>query len=275
MFRLLAFKGLPTVVVTILLVGSIGAVGQMMGSASNHAAYAVQTSKYIIYSTEVTKDSTTNIAKKHLIADLNNYAGQSYWQTIDDDFGTEVYSAAPSNKRMMFAASLQWMKDAVPVARDHDVSILTYDAEIWEYTPTWEQNNPVQAFNNAAYTAHSNGFEFGYNPTLKLFKGPNINYLKQDWTKCDMVMIPYAGLLLYPDNFKTQVQNVAGHIKSKNPNIEIIIGVSLRYATPDQIINAINSVRPYIDGTSISHHPDAKCTYCTEANLDKLMAGVS
>ena len=268
-------RGLPPLVIAILLVASIGAVGQMMGSASDYAAYAAQTSKYIIYSTDVTKDSTTNIAKKHLIADLNNYAGQGYWQTIDDDFGTEVYSAAPDNKRMMFASSLQWMKDAVPVAKDHHVSMLTYNAESWEYTPLWEQNNPVQAFSNAAYTAHSNGFKFAYNPTLKIFKGPNVNYLKQDWTKCDMVLIPYAGLLLFPTNFKIQVQNVVSHIKSENPNIEIIIGVSLRYANPDQIITAINSVRPYIDGTAITHHPDERCTYCTEANLDKLMAGLS
>jgi hypothetical protein len=257
------------------MIASIGIAGQLLGSVNNNIAYAAQTSLYFIYSTEVTKDTTTNIAKKYLTTDLNNYAGQSYWQTIDRNFGAEVYSAAPNNKKIMFAASLQWMKEAVPVAKKHGVSILAYDAEIWKFTPSWEQNNPVEAFNKAAYTAHSNGFKFAYNPTMKIFKGPDVNYLKQDWKKCDMLIIPYAGLLVYPDNFKTQVQKVVNHVKSENPNIEIIIGISLRYASPNQIITAIDSVRSYIDGTSISYHPDAKCTYCSEANLDKVLAGVS
>lgn len=264
--------GLIRITLSVLILAGVGVTGQMM--AGNNAAYALQTSLYIVYSTDVTKDSTTAIAKKHLTADLKNYAGQSYWQTIDPNFRKEVYSAAPNNKKIMFAASLPTMKEAVPVAKNHGVSILAYDAEIWEFTPTWEQNNPVQAFNNAAYIAHSNGLKFAYNPTMKLFKGPEINYLKQDWTKCDMVLIPYAGQFSYP-GFKQMVQDAVNHIKSENPNIEIIMGVSLRYASPYQIITAIDSVRPYIDGTSISYHPDSGCTYCSEANLDKLMAGVS
>jgi hypothetical protein len=99
-------------------------------------------------------------------------------------------------------------------------------------------------------------------------------YLKQNWAKADILIIPYGGLVKFP-GFKQQVTDVVNHVKSKNPDIEIYIFVSLRYAKPTQIISAMDSVKTIVDGAAISYHSENGCTYCSDANLDNLLAGIT
>jgi hypothetical protein len=266
-------KKLASLSMIALLLAAIGTVGQMSGT--NPVAEAATGKQRIMYSTDSDAPSSSlNIAKKYLAADSASITGQSYWQNQESDFGMSVYNLAPDNDRIMFSSSLQWMKDGVSIGKAKGVDILAYDAELWDFTPSWEQTNPIASFNQAADTAHNNGFKFAYHPTMKIFKGPSVNYLKQDWTKADVVVIPYGGLVVYP-GFKSEVQKAVDHIKSKNPNIEFYIFVSLRYASPSVIIAAMDSVKGMVHGAAVSYHPEAGCTYCSDANLDNLLAGIT
>jgi hypothetical protein len=230
----------------------------------------------LLYSSGSTEDTTTNIAKTYLTADSQNYAAQGYWQTIDTSYNNEVYSAAPNNNKVMFAASLEALQESIPTAKAHGVDVLAYNARIWKYATSVEQNDPVTAFNQASQTAHSNGFKFAYAPSLRLFAGPDTNYLKQDWTKADMLILPYAHLVTDPTEFKANIEQAVSHIKAENPNIQILVNISLKYGSPQTIVDSVNLVRPVVDGTALTHNPqESGCTYCSNANLDALLQGVA
>ena len=267
-------KKLASLSMIALLLASIGTVGQMFASNNQAEASSFVKQRIIFSAGSDTASSSLNIAKKYLSADPGHIPGQGYWQNLERDFDNAVYNLAPNNERIMFAASLQSMKDGVSIGKQLGVRAIAYDAEKWQYTPVSEQNSPIESFNQAADIAHNNGFKFAYNPTMSIFKGPDVNYLKQDWTKADILIVPYGGLVVYP-GFKQQVQNVVDHVKSVNPDIEIYIFVSLRYATPAQIIAAMDSVKAIVDGAAISHHADNGCAHCTDANLDEMLGGIA
>jgi hypothetical protein len=211
-------KKLASLFMIALLLGAIGATGFMLNS--NNQAEALSGKQRIIYSADSrATTSSLNIAKKYFEADTVHIMGQGYWQNLEGAFDNAVYNLAPNNEKMMFAASLQWMQDGIPIAKQLGVESIAYNAETWHFTPEEEQRNPIESFNQAAAIAHNNGFKFAYNPTMSIFKGPDVNYLKQDWTKADILIIPFGGMVLFPPNFKLQVQNIVNHVKSVNPNI--------------------------------------------------------
>jgi hypothetical protein len=216
-----------------------------------------------VYSLTADDPSVTPILKKYYTATNDALFPDFNLQTFE-------FTTFPNQERTIMSDSLPKIASFIPFAQQNNVKYITYDFESWDFTPLSEQNDPVGAFNNASKIIHAAGLKFAYNPTMSYFK---TYYQQLDWTKCDMLNLPFDGLVQWPSKYASLTINVVNYIKSKNPNIVIYDSVNPKFATPDQMTFAAQSVRNYINGTLVRYVP--ACTYCTPTNLDQVLQSLT
>ena len=180
------------------------------------------------------------------------------------------FTTFPNQQRSIAGDSLPQLVWLISEAQQYHVNYMTYDFETWSFTPMSEQNNPVGAFNNASKIIHGAGFKFAYNPTMSYFMD---FYTKLDWTKCDMLHMPFGGFVKSPSKYASETASMVTYIKSKNPRILIFDGVNLDSATPQQITTAVQGVKGIADGILV--RATFPCTYCSVANLNQTLAGIT
>ncbi|MGI6206842.1 MAG: hypothetical protein ACOYEW_01400 [Anaerolineae bacterium] len=166
-------------------------------------------------------------------------------------------SAVPAHTRMFMTPTLDGVEEALSEL-SIDIGYLGYDLERWDQTPTWEQENPVEAVRRMRDIAHAHGLQFVLGPSRYF----NVNYATQMAPYVD-IYIPQAKAYqanLSLSEYRTTLRELFTSIKQANPNIKIWLDVAPNPKgvpmTAQQMLDCVNAVRDLIDGVWVTPTQD-------------------
>lgn len=157
---------------------------------------------------------------------------------------------------------------------------ILYDCEDWSFTPTAEQQNPVQAATEAASLAHSHGLQLIVAPALDLMKVLAPGTPGQLWQRyvrmglagsmariANVVELQAQSLERDPGTYATFVRQASAQAKAANPNVGMLAGISTNppgaVATTSQITAAITSSQSAVEGYWLNiPGPGPRCPNC-------------
>jgi len=229
--------------------------------------------------------SVTNVLQKHLSAEnttrnvasekdktKGNYIIQSIRvldkesRNPDVNATKSLFERLESERKMITVQSLDNLTKAFSFGRTYaNVTHILYDIEHWEQTPQEEKNAPVDSISIGSHRVHSEGFKYGITPDAVMLLE---NYKEIDWTEIDLVGMQLQRFSQNITLFSQHTKTVSDHVRAINPSIEIYVQLSFRFTAAEDMISAINSVRPYVDGYVVSYLPRGQ--NCPNCNIDAL-----
>jgi len=158
-----------------------------------------------------------------------------------------------------------------------------YDPEAWPFTPTAEQQNPVQAATSAAAMAHAHGIRLIVAPALDLTTVLATGATGPDWRQfldldlvgrlakvADVVELQAQSLEQDTRVYIAFVQAAAAQASAARPGIDLLAGLSTNPPgvpiEAQQLTAAIQATRSVVDGYWLNVPvPGAQCPTCHAA----------
>ena len=249
--------------------------------------------------TETSKDDsirTIEVIEKYISKnDRGNYIIQSI-RSLENSNGEESSNQASSNKRednlhvhtyrnyydafpremkMMTVQSLDNLTRAFEIGQNEysNVAYILYDIEHWKKTPEREQNDAVRSISLGANKVHANGFKYGLTPDAQLLID---NYRRINWTEVDFLGIQYQRYSQNITQFSEYTKEITNFVKAQNPSTKVFVQLSFRFTGTNQMIDAINSVRSWVDGYIIAYLPGSDdCHECNHKALDTVLKAIT
>jgi hypothetical protein len=155
-----------------------------------------------------------------------------------------------------------------------------YDDENWPFTPTAEQQNPVQAATQAADLAHSHGLQLIVAPALDLLHVLAPGTPGQDWQRyirlglagamakvADVVELQAQSLERDPGTYAAFVSQATAQARAANPRVTMLAGLSTNPpgtgVTTSMLTSAIAMSQSAVDGYWLNiPGPGPRCPAC-------------
>jgi hypothetical protein len=158
-------------------------------------------------------------------------------------------------RKMLIGPSLDSLRKAVAVEKDHLVDVVAYDIEHWPRTPPEEKNDPVASIREGASIVHGYGYRYGITPDARYLLE---NYKTIEWKEIDFVALQFQRFSNNKEQFINYTRDVSSYIKSINPATEIFVQVSFRYTDANQMIQIIEDTpNRWVDGILIVYLPNS------------------
>lgn len=190
--------------------------------------------------------------------------------------GSPLARDIPSAKKIAPTPSLDGIATAMSDARSRGIKLdyIVYDPEHWPQTPQQEQQDIAGSVSKAADAVHGAGLKFGVTPDRTYLID---NYQGIDWRKVDYLNMQFQRELADRANFTLfagDVKKVTEFARAENPNIEVFVQMSFRFTDPQDIIKAVDMSSGYVDGFVFVYLPNGPCQYCSNENLETVLAHV-
>ena len=166
----------------------------------------------------------------------------------DTLLGMRVYN------RMLMTAAMADIASAVD-SLPFPISYIGYDLERWNATPIWEQDNPVEAVNQAQQIAHARGLQLVIGPSRYF----NENFGTQLAQYTDVYMPQAKAYQAYMNlsEYTSTVRSLLGSIKNANPSVRTWLDLSPTpkdiTKTPEDMLECVAAVRDLIDGVWVTY----------------------
>jgi hypothetical protein len=234
---------------------------------------------YLAKSEGVSKVSSISIFTTDQSADLfdlmKKHISLDYDYVISGNPNSPLFSEFSSAKKIIGGPSLDSINKAIAFAKQspYKLDVIAYDIEHWPMTPQEEQNDPAGTINKGADLVHEAGYRYGITPDGRYLLD---YYQKIDWKKVDLLDMQFQRRVSNSDEFVKYVSDVTKFAKSVNPNIEVLVQVSLVLSSPDQILTAVDKVQNVVDGVVVAYLPAAAQpnNMSTVENLNKVLSGI-
>jgi Ni,Fe-hydrogenase maturation factor len=198
---------------------------------------------------------TKQILSEHLSPgkDDSNYIVQSIRTLV---YTTSWFDAFPNEKKIILVQSLDNMTLATNFAGQYNNTdpIIVYDIEHWSRTPLEERVTPVRSIMEGADIVHEAGFKYGVAPDADYLLD---RYKEINWKKIDFVDMQLQRYSQDPETYAAYTEQVGSFIKSKNPQIELFVQISLGRADYQESIKLLQLVSDAVDGIFIVYIPES------------------
>jgi len=94
---------------------------------------------------------------------------------------------------------------------------------------------------------HNAGFKYAITPSRDLLQA---EYQGVDWTKIDLITIQMQRITANETNYHSYLDPIVSFIKTKNPNVLILVQVNPQFDSVSHIASVIDKTKS-IDGVSI------------------------
>ncbi len=170
-------------------------------------------------------------------------------------------------------------------AIDSDVRAILYDNEVWQFTPSDEQQDHAGFTRRAADLVHAHGLLFITAPAVNLTRvlapGPEARYdayvrvgIAGDAARyADVYEIQAQGSERDVGKYAAFVQRAAQQARAANPKIIVLAGLSTnpsgQRVSADDILGAISATRSFVNGYWFNiPHPGPYCPRCNDFRPD-------
>ena len=142
---------------------------------------------------------------------------------IQDELQFSLFSGVI---RSVLEPSIPQIQNATVVyANGPGINAITYDPEKWSLTPDSEKANLTTATIKASNIVHAAGYKFGWAGQAIYLR---THYKAINWKNVDVLIMQDPGSLRLA-TFKTVISPIIQKVRSDNPNIIILMQLSLRW----------------------------------------------
>jgi hypothetical protein len=154
-----------------------------------------------------------------------------------------------------------------------NVTFIVYDIEHWSKTPTIEQQNSVESISYIGQRIHANSLKYGVTPDASFLLE---NYDEIDWKQIDFLGMQLQRFSQNISQFSTYVHQVSKYVKDANPSTQVFVQLSFKFTEVEEMIEAIDLVRPWVDGYIISYLPSSSncLPECNPDALDQVLGAI-
>lgn len=217
-------------------------------------------------------NESMSVLKKYYVGD-KNYVIEPVGTLHNSAWLFDTFS---HERKIIIASSLNNLTDAIRLGKRYSADIIAYDIEHWDKTPESEKHDPTLSIQKGADIVHAAGFRYGITPDAQYLLE---NYKAIDWTKVDFLGMQLQKFSGETAQFATYTKQISDFVRTANPQTEVFVQLSFRFADANRIVEAIGSVERSVDGFIIAYLPSSDTNSCvprcTPEALDKVLARVS